>query len=162
MCLFFLLCFAAFIGYVLPFSQMSYYAALVITNNLSILPIVGLSLVELVWGSFNVSAPTLKRFFSFHFLIPFWVSALTFLHFVFLHFVGSSNTILGSVFSCVFMVFHPLFTIKDMVGVVFVSFLSIYSALYFPHYLLGSMNFQNANPILSPNEIEPDWYFLSF
>ena len=104
--LFFHLLLAAFIGYVLPFSQTSYYAAVVITNNLSILPFIGLSLIHSLWGGFNVCAPTLVRFFSLHFILGFWMVALAFLHLVLLHNIGSSNALFGGL-QKELVLFHP-------------------------------------------------------
>ena len=98
--------FAAFIGYVLPFSQVSYYAAIVITNNLSILPFIGLSLIHCLWGGFNVCAPTLVRFYSLHFILGFWMVALAFLHLVLLHNIGSSSPLFGGL-QKELVLFHP-------------------------------------------------------
>jgi ubiquinol-cytochrome c reductase cytochrome b subunit len=149
----------AFVGYVLPWGQISFWAATVITNLLSIIPILGKILVEWIWGRFSVSYPTLNRFFSFHFLFPFIIIFFIFIHIYFLHINGSNNTI-SSPLNLDKISFDPFFSIKDILGVIFFLFLFLFLILINPYYSVDSENFIEANPIVTPIHIKPEWYFL--
>nr|YP_001648395.1 cytochrome b [Indotyphlops braminus]ABC55929.1 cytochrome b [Indotyphlops braminus] len=149
----------AFLGYVLPWGQMSLWGATVITNLLSAIPYVGSSMVTWVWGGFSISNSTLTRFFTFHFLFPFIILALTGLHILFLHETGSNNpTGLNSDMDKI--PFHPYFSMKDILGVSF-TLLCLLTLIFFSPYLLGDPeNFSKANPMSTPLHIKPEWYFL--
>jgi len=149
----------AFLGYVLPWGQMSFWGATVITNLASAIPIVGNEIVLWLWGGFAVSNATLTRFFALHFLFPFIVAALRATHLLFLHETGSSNP-LGVRSDFDKSPFHPYFTIKDLLGfgVFFFVFLGI--CLQAPWDLGDPENFIPANPIVTPVHIQPEWYFL--
>lgn len=149
----------AFIGYVLPWGQMSFWGATVITNLLSAIPYIGTDLVQWVWGGFAVDNATLTRFFTFHFLFPFIVAAATMVHILFLHQTGSSNP-LGLVSNIDKVPFHPYFTFKDIVGFVFILMALILLRLFDPYLLGDPENFIPANPIRTPLHIQPEWYFL--
>nr|AHH25211.1 cytochrome b [Lagocephalus lunaris]QBA30139.1 cytochrome b [Lagocephalus lunaris] len=149
----------AFVGYVLPWGQMSFWGATVITNLLSAVPYVGNTLVQWIWGGFSVDHATLTRFFAFHFLLPFIIVAATLVHLIFLHETGSNNP-LGLVSDADKVPFHPYFTYKDLVGfVILLTALSIL-ALFSPNYLGDPDNFTPANPLVTPAHIKPEWYFL--
>uniref|UniRef100_A0AAU7B9U1 Cytochrome b n=1 Tax=Micropathus cavernicola TaxID=3073456 RepID=A0AAU7B9U1_9ORTH len=150
---------AAFLGYVLPWGQMSFWGATVITNLLSAVPYLGTDLVQWVWGGFAVDNATLTRFFTFHFLLPFIVAALTLIHLLFLHQTGSNNP-LGTNSNVDKIPFHPYFTFKDIIGfILIISSLSLLTLLN--PYLLGDPdNFIPANPLVTPIHIQPEWYFL--
>nr|AIW06268.1 cytochrome b [Ephemerella sp. MT-2014] len=149
----------AFMGYVLPWGQMSFWGATVITNLLSAVPYLGTMLVQWVWGGFAVDNATLTRFFTFHFLLPFLVAAATMIHLLFLHQTGSNNP-LGVNSNLDKIPFHPYFSFKDIVG--FVVLLMVLTTLTLLHpYLLGDPdNFIPANPLVTPVHIQPEWYFL--
>lgn len=149
----------AFLGYVLPWGQMSYWGATVITNLLSALPWVGQDLVYFVWGGFAVDNATLNRFFSLHYLLPFVLMALAALHLLSLHQYGSNNplSLMGDRLR-----FHPYFTSKDLVGFVWL-FILLGGLVFFAPNLLGHPdNYQMANPLVTPHSIVPEWYFLPF
>ena len=151
----------AFIGYVLPWGQMSYWGATVITNLFSAIPWIGNELVLLLWGGFSVDAPTLNRFFSLHFLLPFILAALVLMHLMTLHENGSSNP-LGLADNTDRIRFHPYYTSKDLVGFfVLILFLS-YFVFYDPAYLGHPDNSIPANSLVTPASIVPEWYFLPF
>lgn len=149
----------AFLGYVLPWGQISFWGATVITNLVSAIPYLGTSIVEWVWGGFSVGQSTLNRFFSLHFIIPFLIGALRGLHILFLHEKGSTNP-LGEINHIRKIPFHPYFSWKDIVG--FVVLLGILVALgfFFPTLLGDPENFNHARPIVTPVHIQPEWYFL--
>lgn len=149
----------AFIGYVLPWGQISFWGATVITNLLSAIPYIGTELVQWVWGGFAVDNATLTRFFTFHFLFPFIVAAATMVHILFLHQTGSRNP-LGLVSNIDKVPFHPYFTFKDIVGFVFMLMALILLRLFDPYLLGDPENFIPANPIRTPLHIQPEWYFL--
>nr|YP_010384297.1 cytochrome b [Odontodactylus havanensis]UGW52151.1 cytochrome b [Odontodactylus havanensis] len=149
----------AFMGYVLPWGQMSFWGATVITNLLSAVPYIGTDLVQWVWGGFAVDNATLTRFFTFHFLFPFIVAAATLVHILFLHQTGSSNP-LGLVSNIDKVPFHPYFTFKDIVGFVFMLMALILLSLFDPYLLGDPENFIPANPMSTPLHIQPEWYFL--
>nr|YP_010545656.1 cytochrome b [Chrysops dissectus]UYG48439.1 cytochrome b [Chrysops dissectus] len=149
----------AFMGYVLPWGQMSFWGATVITNLLSAIPYLGTELVQWLWGGFAVDNATLTRFFTFHFIFPFIVAAMTMIHLLFLHQTGSNNP-LGINSNIDKIPFHPYFTYKDIVGfIVMVMILTLLTLL--DPYLLGDPdNFIPANPLVTPVHIQPEWYFL--
>nr|QXM17011.1 cytochrome b [Aeolothrips indicus] len=150
---------AAFMGYVLPWGQMSFWGATVITNLLSAIPYLGFFLVEWVWGGFSISNATLNRFFVFHFIIPFMVLGLVILHLIYLHESGSFNP-LGSQSNLSKAPFHPYFTVKDLLGFIYMLTALIYVIAFFPNYLGDPDNFIPANPMVTPPHIKPEWYFL--
>lgn len=149
----------AFLGYVLPWGQMSFWGATVITNLLSAVPYLGSSIVEWVWGGFAVGQSTLNRFFSLHFILPFLIAGLSALHILFLHEKGSTNP-LGETSHVRKISFHPYFSWKDAVGfLVMLSFL-VLIVFFYPTLLGDPENFIMANPIVTPTHIQPEWYFL--
>nr|YP_783973.1 cytochrome b [Galaxiella nigrostriata]BAF34215.1 cytochrome b [Galaxiella nigrostriata] len=149
----------AFVGYVLPWGQMSFWGATVITNLLSAVPYVGNDLVQWIWGGFSVDNATLTRFFAFHFLFPFVVAGATILHLLFLHETGSNNPA-GLNSSADKISFHPYFSYKDILGFAALLLTLIILALFFPNLLGDSENFIPANPLVTPPHIQPEWYFL--
>nr|AXS65027.1 cytochrome b [Cleroidea sp. 1 KM-2017] len=149
----------AFLGYVLPWGQMSFWGATVITNLLSAIPYLGNSIVQWVWGGFAVDNATLTRFFSFHFLCPFIIAALVMIHLLFLHQTGSNNP-LGMNSNIDKIPFHPYFSFKDILGFLVMTFLLITLTLISPYYLGDPDNFIPANPLVTPIHIQPEWYFL--
>nr|YP_010883661.1 cytochrome b [Carychium tridentatum]WIV81381.1 cytochrome b [Carychium tridentatum] len=149
----------AFLGYVLPWGQMSFWGATVITNLLSAIPYWGAAIVEWVWGGFSVSQSTLNRFFSLHFILPFLIGALSALHLLFLHEKGSTNP-LGDLSGSNKIPFHPYFSWKDMVGFLILFILLVMVSLFFPTLLGDPENFMTANPMVTPTHIQPEWYFL--
>ena len=151
----------AFLGYVLPWGQMSFWGATVITNLFSAFPIVGPYIVEWMWGGFSVDNATLNRFFSLHYLLPFVIAALTALHLTALHQGGSSNP-LGTISNTDKIPFHPYFTVKDLFGaILFLIFFSFW--IYFaPNYLGHPDNYIEADAMVTPTHIVPEWYLLPF
>nr|ADF43400.1 cytochrome b [Hemiphyllodactylus yunnanensis jinpingensis] len=157
--LLFLVMATAFVGYVLPWGQMSFWGATVITNLLSAVPYIGTTMVNWIWGGFSVENATLTRFFTFHFLLPFLIFATMMLHLLFLHETGSNNpTGLNSGADKV--PFHPYFTYKDMLGATTLVVTLLYLALFTPYLLGDPENFTPANPLMTPPHIKPEWYFL--
>nr|WNH24005.1 cytochrome b [Cynoscion nothus] len=157
--LFLLVMMTAFVGYVLPWGQMSFWGATVITNLLSAVPYVGNTLVQWIWGGFSVDNATLTRFFAFHFLLPFIVAAATLLHLLFLHETGSNNP-LGLNSDADKIPFHPYFTYKDVLGFAILIICLTALALFSPNLLGDPDNFTPANPLVTPPHIKPEWYFL--
>jgi len=155
----FVLMATAFIGYVLVWGQIRLWAATVITNLLSAIPIVGKTVVEWVWGGFAVNDATLHRFFVLHFLIPFVLVALSGCHLVFLHITGSRNP-LGINRDSARVPFHPYYVWKDLVGVLAVLRIILFVRLLTPDLFLEPENFIPANPLSTPAHIKPEWYFL--
>nr|YP_002333153.1 cytochrome b [Takifugu porphyreus]BAG85443.1 cytochrome b [Takifugu porphyreus] len=149
----------AFVGYVLPWGQMSFWGATVITNLLSAVPYVGNTLVQWVWGGFSVDSATLTRFFAFHFLLPFIVAAAAVVHLIFLHETGSNNP-LGLNSNADKIPFHPYFSYKDLLGFTIMLSALAMLALFSPNYLGDPDNFTPANPLVTPAHIKPEWYFL--
>lgn len=149
----------AFLGYVLPWGQISFWAATVITNLLSAIPYVGVILVEWVWGGFAVGNPTLTRFFAFHFILPFIILFFVILHLLFLHETGSNNPI-GVRRNIDKVSFHSYYRIKDIYGffVFFILFFVI--CLLIPYVFIDVENFIPSNPLVTPVHIQPEWYFL--
>src|SRR5215831_612459 len=153
----------AFMGYVLPWGQMSFWGATVITNLFSAIPVVGGKIVTLLWGGFSVDNPTLNRFFSLHYLLPFVILGVVVVHVIALHRFGSNNPtgidMKGPQDS---IPFHPYYTVKDMYGLgVFMLFYAFW-VFYAPVALGDPDNFIPANPLQTPPEIVPEWYFLPF
>jgi len=149
----------AFLGYVLPWGQISFWGATVITNLLSAIPYCGGTIVEWLWGGFAVRGPTLSRFFALHFLLPFVVAALIAIHIIFLHETGAGNP-LGLNRNFDKIIFHPYFSIKDLVGFLVASYILTILCLLLPYYFGDPDNFIPANPIATPAHIKPEWYFL--
>nr|AAC32986.1 cytochrome b [Pharomachrus auriceps] len=149
----------AFVGYVLPWGQMSFWGATVITNLFSAIPYIGQTLVEWAWGGFSVDNPTLTRFFTLHFLLPFMIAGLTMIHLTFLHESGSNNP-LGIVSNSDKIPFHPYFSLKDILGFAIMLLLLTTLALFSPNLLGDPENFTPANPLVTPPHIKPEWYFL--
>nr|YP_010703150.1 cytochrome b [Aseraggodes kaianus]WCO10572.1 cytochrome b [Aseraggodes kaianus] len=149
----------AFVGYVLPWGQMSFWGATVITNLLSAVPYIGDTLVQWIWGGFSVDNATLTRFFTFHFLLPFIVVAASLLHLLFLHEAGSNNP-LGLNSNSDKIPFHPYFTYKDLLGFAALLIALTALALFSPNLLGDPDNFIPANPLVTPPHIKPEWYFL--
>jgi ubiquinol-cytochrome c reductase cytochrome b subunit len=153
----------AFMGYVLPWGQMSFWGATVITNLFSAIPVVGESIVTWLWGGFSVDNPTLNRFFSLHYLLPFVICGVVILHLVALHRFGSNNPLGLDVKSAKDQIpFHPYYTIKDAFGLG--VFLMVFAAFVFwaPNYMGHPDNYIAANPLVTPAHIVPEWYFLPF
>nr|YP_010582933.1 cytochrome b [Parafagocyba longa]UGN61353.1 cytochrome b [Parafagocyba longa] len=149
----------AFLGYVLPWGQMSFWGATVITNLLSAIPYIGGILVNWLWGGFAVDNATLSRFFSLHFLLPFIVLMMTIIHIFFLHTTGSNNPT-GINSNVDKIPFHPYFSIKDIMGVMMILTALLMLNLAEPYLLSDPDNFINANPMVTPVHIQPEWYFL--
>nr|AMA06821.1 cytochrome b [Sipunculus nudus] len=157
--LFFLTMATAFVGYVLPWGQMSFWGATVITNLLSAIPYIGKMLVEWIWGGFAVANATLNRFFAFHFLLPFIIAALSVLHLLFLHQTGSNNP-LGINSNSDKVPFHTYYTTKDLTGFIVMLSALTFLTLLAPNLLGDPENFIPANPLVTPLHIKPEWYFL--
>nr|YP_009935694.1 cytochrome b [Macrosoma conifera]QNS38637.1 cytochrome b [Macrosoma conifera] len=155
----FLLMATAFMGYVLPWGQMSFWGATVITNLLSAIPYLGTMLVNWIWGGFAVDNATLTRFYTFHFLLPFIVLMMTMIHLLFLHQTGSNNP-LGINSNMDKIPFHPFFTYKDLIGFIILMLFLILLTLINPYLLGDPDNFIPANPLVTPIHIQPEWYFL--
>lgn len=149
---------AAFIGYVLPVNQIRFWGVSVITNLFSEIPIIGPDLVKTIWGGPSVDNPTIVRFFTFHFVIPFLILALTVIHVTYLHTTGSSNPL--GVSTLIKTIFNPFFKTKDIFGIVAIFLLFTFICLYFPLALGDDENFALANPSVTPHHIQPEWYFL--
>nr|UKE80175.1 cytochrome b [Pyrota palpalis] len=155
----FLVMATAFLGYVLPWGQMSFWGATVITNLLSAIPYLGTSIVQWIWGGFAVDNATLTRFFTFHFLFPFIVAALVMIHLLFLHQTGSNNP-LGTNSNIDKISFHPYFSFKDLLGFIIMIMTLVILSLTNPYLLGDPDNFIPANPLVTPVHIQPEWYFL--
>nr|YP_010148814.1 cytochrome b [Anodonta nuttalliana]QQV69705.1 cytochrome b [Anodonta nuttalliana] len=149
----------AFLGYVLPWGQMSFWGATVITNLLSAVPYIGSTLVYWLWGGFSVSNATLSRFFVLHFVLPFAIMALAAVHLLFLHQSGSNNP-LGISSNVNLIPFHVYYTVKDTVGFVLLLMTLTLICLFSPNLLTDPENYIPANPLSTPPHIQPEWYFL--
>jgi ubiquinol-cytochrome c reductase cytochrome b subunit len=161
--IFLLMMATAFMGYVLPWGQMSFWGATVITNLFSAVPIIGPEIVTWLWGGFSVDNPTLNRFFSLHYLLPFVITGVVFLHVAALHVTGSNNPLgIEPKNKQDTIPFHPYYTIKDSIGIV--VYLGVFAFLVFfmPNYLGHPDNYIPANPLSTPAHIVPEWYFLPF
>nr|AAU13945.1 apocytochrome b [Bothropolys sp. SP-2004] len=149
----------AFVGYVLPWGQMSFWGATVITNLVSAVPYMGTMIVQWLWGGFAVDNATLTRFFSFHFILPFIIAAMVILHLLFLHQTGSNNPA-GMSKNLDKVSFHPFFSVKDSMGFIMLISFYMFISLMLPYDLGDSENFIFANPLVTPIHIKPEWYFL--
>jgi ubiquinol-cytochrome c reductase cytochrome b/c1 subunit len=153
----------AFMGYVLPWGQMSFWGATVITNLFSAFPVVGNAIVTWLWGGFAVGDPTLNRFYSLHYLLPFVIVGVIFLHIVALHITGSNNPLGIEVKGPAdTLPFHPYYTIKDSVGMCVFFLVFALLVFFMPNLLNDPNNFIQANPLQTPADIVPEWYFLPF
>nr|YP_007476197.1 cytochrome b [Ministeria vibrans]AGE93698.1 apocytochrome b [Ministeria vibrans] len=157
--IFFLMMGTAFIGYVLPWGQMSFWGATVITNLVSAIPYIGQDIVYWIWGGFSVDNATLNRFYSFHFVLPFILTVFVIIHLVLLHEYGSNNP-LGVESSSDKIWFHPYYSIKDLVGVIIALMLFTLLIFFYPNTLGHADNWIPANPLSTPAHIVPEWYFL--
>ncbi|MDQ2861298.1 MAG: cytochrome b N-terminal domain-containing protein, partial [Pseudomonadota bacterium] len=153
----------AFMGYVLPWGQMSFWGAKVITNLLGAFPIVGKTITTLLWGGYSVDDPTLNRFFSLHYLLPFVIAAVVALHIWALHVPGNNNPTGVNVKSKTdTLAFHPYYTIKDGFGISLFLILFAVFVFYLPEALGKADNAIPANPLQTPAHIVPEWYLLPF
>jgi len=161
--IFLLMMATAFMGYVLPWGQMSFWGATVITNLFSAFPIVGEWIVQLLWGGFSVDNPTLNRFFSLHYLLPFVIVGVVFLHIVALHITGSNNPLgIEPKGPQDTLPFHPYYTAKDSFGLVIYFIVFAVLVFFAPNYLGHPDNYIPADPLVTPAHIVPEWYFLPF
>ena len=149
----------AFMGYLLPWGQIRFWGATVITNLFSAIPYVGANLVSWLWGGYAVNSATLSRFFALHFLIPLVIAVLVLAHLTFLHETGSSNPLIVER-KAYTSAFHPLFTYKDLVGIILVLGILFMLAVCAPNLLGDPENFMRANRLVTPTHIKPEWYFL--
>nr|AFA46204.1 cytochrome b [Cercopithecus mona] len=149
----------AFMGYVLPWGQMSFWGATVITNLLSAIPYIGTDLVQWIWGGYSIGNPTLSRFFTLHFILPFIITALTTVHLLFLHETGSNNPC-GIPSDSDKITFHPYYTIKDVLGLILLLLVLTTLMLLTPDLLNDPDNYTPADPLNTPPHIKPEWYFL--
>jgi quinol-cytochrome oxidoreductase complex cytochrome b subunit len=159
--IFLLMMATAFMGYVLPWGQMSFWGATVITNLFSAVPFIGGYIVEWLWGGFSIDNATLNRFFSLHYLLPFLIVGLVFIHLGLLHTVGSNNP-LGINTNVDLIVFYPYFYVKDLFAFLVFVFIFCFFVFFFPNTLGHSDNYIPANPLVTPPHIVPEWYFLPF
>lgn len=161
--IFLLMMATAFMGYVLPWGQMSFWGATVITNLFSAIPLVGESIVQWLWGGFSVDNPTLGKFYSLHYLLPFVILGVTVIHLVALHQFGSSNPLgidrKGPEDS---IPFHPYYTIKDLYGLGVFLVIYLFIVFFYPNLFGEPDNYIPANPMVTPPHIVPEWYFLPF
>nr|AHA52594.1 cytochrome b [Sigalphus bicolor] len=149
----------SFVGYVLPWGQMSFWGATVITNMLSALPYIGGVTVEWLWGGFSVNNATLTRFYSFHFMLPFILLMIVIIHLMFLHETGSSNPLgLNSNYYKIY--FHNYFTLKDLFGFLIIIMMFFMIIIFYPYLFSDPENFIKANSMITPIHIQPEWYFL--
>lgn len=149
----------AFIGYVLPWGQIRFWGATVITNLFSAIPYIGKSLVEWIWGGFAVDNATLNRFFALHFILPFVLIAIVVIHFLFLHQTGSNNP-LGINRDSDKVPFHKYYSIKDFLGYTITILIFIIFLIFWPNLFTDPENYLMANPLTTPIHIQPEWYFL--
>ncbi len=163
MVIFLLMMACGFMGYVLPWGQMSFWGATVITNLFSAIPLVGDSIVTLLWGGFSVDNPTLNRFFALHYLLPFVIFAVVFLHVWALHVTGSNNPLgIDTKGSQDTLPFHPYYTMKDTFGLLVFMIIYVAFTFFMPNALGHPDNYIEANPLVTPAHIVPEWYFLPF
>lgn len=161
--IFLLMMATAFMGYVLPWGQMSFWGATVITNLFSAIPLVGDSIVTLLWGGFSVDNPTLNRFFALHYLLPFVICAVVFLHVWALHVTGSNNPLgIEPKGKQDTLPFHPYYTMKDTFGILVFLIIYVAFAFFMPNALGHPDNYIPADPLVTPAHIVPEWYFLPF
>lgn len=152
----------AFLGYVLPWGQMSFWAATVITNLFSAIPYLGKYIVIWLWGAYSVGNETLNRFYSFHYLFPFIIVFLSIIHLLILHINGSTNPLFTETLKSNKITFHPYFTIKDLLSFFIFLFFYLYFVFFAPNVLGHTDNYIEANPLVTPTHIVPEWYFLPF
>ena len=161
--IFLLMMATAFMGYTLPWGQMSFWGATVITNLFSAIPIVGNAITTWLWGGFAVGNPTLNRFYALHYLMPFVICAFVFLHVWALHISGSNNPLGIEPKSEKDMIpFHPYYTVKDIFALTVFLVIYAFFVFYYPNYLGHTDNYIPADPLVTPAEIVPEWYFLPF
>jgi len=161
--IFFLMIMTAFIGYVLPWGQMSYWGATVITNLFSAIPLVGDDIVTWLWGGFSVDNPTLNRFYALHYLLPFVILGVVFLHVLALHRFGSNNPLgIDLKRPQDNISFHPYYTMKDLFSLGIFLIIFSYFIFFNPNYLGHPDNYIPADPLVTPAHIVPEWYFLPF
>ena len=161
--IFLLMMATAFMGYVLPWGQMSYWGATVITNLFSAFPVVGESIVVFLWGGYSVDNPTLNRFFSLHYLMPFMIAGVVILHIWALHVPGSNNPAgIEKKTEKDVLPFHPYFTVKDALALVVFIMMYCWFVFFTPNFLGHADNYIEANPSVTPAHIVPEWYFLPF
>jgi len=158
--IFVLMIITAFFGYVLPFGQMSYWAATVIFSLTSVIPLIGKNILLFLWGGIAIEQPTLSRIYSMHFILPFVIVFFVIGHLLFLHEYGSNNPLGLKTFDRV--PFHPYYTYKDIVGLVVATLIFSVFIFYLPNYTIHSDNYIMANPDVTPSHIVPEWYFLPF
>ena len=154
-----LLIVTAFLGYVLPWGQMSFWAATVITNVVSVVPIVGNKIVIWLWGGYQVANPTLNKFFSLHFVLPFIILALAIIHIILLHEVGSNNP-LGIEFKVDQLSMSPYFILKDLYSLFILLIIFFIFVFFYPNVLSHPDNYIPANSLVTPEHIVPEWYLL--
>jgi ubiquinol-cytochrome c reductase cytochrome b subunit len=160
--IFILMMATAFLGYVLPYGQMSLWGATVITNLISAIPWIGQDIVEFIWGGFSVNNATLNRFFALHFVLPFILAALVLMHLISLHDTAGSSNPLGVSGNYDRVSFSPYYTFKDLITIfIFIVILSVF-VFYMPNVLGDSENYIMANPMQTPPAIVPEWYLLPF
>nr|WGU20064.1 apocytochrome b [Phytophthora sp. ML-2023a] len=159
--IFILMMATAFMGYVLPWGQMSFWGATVITNLFSAIPLIGKDIVDWLWGGFAVDNPTLNRFFSLHFTFPFVIVGAVLIHLILLHEVGSNNP-LGITLKTENIPFYPYFYTKDLFGLMVLFLIFFIFIFYYPNTLGHPDNYIEANPMKTPLHIVPEWYFLPF
>nr|YP_009681521.1 cytochrome b [Septifer bilocularis]QDO71943.1 cytochrome b [Septifer bilocularis] len=157
--LYLLLMAEAFLGYVLPWGQMSFWGATVITNLMTVIPFFGKTITQWIWGYYTVSNPTLKRFYSFHFIVPFLMVVMSALHLFYLHETGSNNP-LGIESDMMCIPFHPFYTVKDLFGFVCLAWGLMFLVCVKPEMLGNVTNYIPANPMKTPKHVKPEWYFL--
>lgn len=152
----------AFLGYVLPWGQMSYWAATVITNLLTVTPFIGNELVYWIWGGFSINNATLNRFFCLHYLLPFIICIFIFIHLISLHKTGSTNEIKLKISVNYSVKFYPFFIIKDLFTICLYLIFFFCFIFFKPELLNHSINYIKSNPLVTPTHIVPEWYFLPF
>jgi ubiquinol-cytochrome c reductase cytochrome b/c1 subunit len=160
--IYFLMMATGFLGYVLPWGQMSYRAATVITNSLTVIPLVGKLIVYWVWGGFAINNATLNRFFTLHYILPFIISLIVLYHLYILHQTSSNNSLGLKTIKIDKINFYPFYTSKDLFGLVFFLLSYLLFVFFFPESLSHSDNYIPANPLVTPSHIVPEWYFLPF
>uniref|UniRef100_A0A5Q0RZ74 Cytochrome b n=1 Tax=Ptilonyssus chloris TaxID=2652178 RepID=A0A5Q0RZ74_9ACAR len=159
MLLYIMMMITSFLGYILPWGQMSYWAATVITNLISSIPYIGMTITNWLWGGYNINNATLNRFFSMHFMLPFIMMMMIIIHIMMLHEKGSSNP-LGNNPNMDKINFHPYFTWKDLLMLMFILYMMMYITLIEPNLTMDPNNWIEANMMITPIHIQPEWYFL--
>jgi len=153
----------AFLGYSLVMGQMSYWAIAVITNILTVIPYIGKNIVEFIYGGYNIGNATLTRFYAAHYLLPMIIGVLAILHLIALHNKGGSNPLgINTVRSLSLRNFNPYYTIKDIYGIILVVFILLLLLFFYPNLLGHTDNYIQANPLLTPTHISPEFYLLYY